>query len=63
MFGAISKRQMDQVNIRIKDGGAQASKQRKKGSGTVRRVSNSPVRQAVVTLAVSPQDKSRRHSS
>ena len=54
---------MDQVNIRIKDGGAQASKQRKKGSGTVRRVSNSPVRQAVVTLAVSPQDKSRRHSS
>ena len=43
-FGAISKRQMDQVNIRIKDGGAQPSKQRKRGSGTVRRVSNSPVR-------------------
>lgn len=62
-FGAISKRQMDRVNLRIKDGGAQASKQRKKGSGTVRRVSNSPVRQAVITLAVSPQDKSRRHSS
>ena len=46
---------MDWVNIRIKDGGAQASKQRKKGSGTFRGVSNYPVPQATVTPAVSPK--------
>ena len=54
-FGALSKRHVDRVNIRIKDGGAQPSKQRKKGSGTFRGVSNYPVPQAAVTPAVSPK--------
>lgn len=61
-FSKISKRQMDRVVAYLKREGSPVAGSRKEGSGR-RRSLESPTREAVVTLAVTPPDKGRRHLS
>lgn len=62
-FGNISKNQLDRVYRNLRSDGSPVARRRRTGSGTAIRVSTSPVRDAVVDLAVTPPDKSRRHFS
>lgn len=62
-FSEISKHQMDRVYRAMRNNGSEEAIYRKTGSGKTSNVATTPVKQRIVTLAVTPPDKSRRHSS
>ena len=61
-FGEITQHQFSTVAASLKIHGAVAAEKRKPGTGTVTRI-DSPIKEAVLDLSMSPVDKSRRHSS
>ena len=61
-FGNISKTQVDRVYRSLKRKGPEETTHSKSGTGTTSNIST-PVKDRIVTLAVTPPDKSRRHSS
>ena len=62
-FSDISKNQMDRVYRTMRSNSSEEASHRLSGSGLTSNVATTPVKQRIVTLAVTPPDKSRRHSS
>ena len=62
-FGEISKTQMDRVYRTMKQKSSAEAIHRQPGTGKTSNVATTPVKERIVTLAVTPPDKSRRHSS
>ena len=61
-FSKISKRQMDRVVSNLKRHGSPVAASRMMGSGR-RRSIDSPTKEAIVNLALTPPDRTRRHLS
>ena len=61
-FSNINKNQLDRVYRNLRSDGSPVARRRRRGFGSTITVSTTPVKEAVVNLAVTP-DKSRRHLS